>query len=127
MDWGGLEIAVGGDQERLSVWMRGQVGTTGRGDYENVRVARSDILEVFPAESPLAEGLPNMRVSDDEICELIKAAADENGGFIAQNAGAELVQQRFPEVSRERARKLVKGVTGSAKPGPKGSRFRQSA
>jgi hypothetical protein len=27
-DWGGLEIAVGGDHERLSVWMRGKVGTT---------------------------------------------------------------------------------------------------
>ena len=37
-DWGGLEIAVGGDHERLSVWMRGKVGRIGPGAFENVRV-----------------------------------------------------------------------------------------
>jgi hypothetical protein len=36
-DWGGLEIAVGSDQERLGVWMRGQIKRTGRGDFEYVR------------------------------------------------------------------------------------------
>src|SRR5208283_4718432 len=54
IDWGGLEIAVGGDQERLSVWMRGQIRMNGRGDFENVRVARDQILREFPGESPTA-------------------------------------------------------------------------
>jgi hypothetical protein len=127
LDWGGLEIAVGGDQERLGVWMRGQIKRTGRGDFENVRVARAEILLEFPAESPEAVDLQPRAVTDDEICAVIKAASEKNGGFIAQNAGAELVQQRFPEVTRDRARQLVKQVTRSDKPGPKGPRLRNSA
>ena len=126
-DWGGLEIAVGGDQERLGVWMRGQIKRTGRGDFEYVRVARAEILQEFPAQSPKAEYLQPSAVTDDEICEIIKAASERNGGFIAQNAGAELVQQCFPQISRDRARWLVKQVTRSDKPGPKGPRLRKSA
>jgi hypothetical protein len=126
-DWGGLEIAVGGDQERLGVWMRGQIKTTGRGDFEYVRVARAEILQEFPAQSPEAVCLQPRAVTDDEICEIIKAASERNGGFIAQNAGAELVQQLFPQISRDRARRLVKQVTRSDRPGPKGPRLRKSA
>jgi hypothetical protein len=83
--------------------MRGQVKTTGRGDFENVRVARDAILQEFPAEPPGAADLQPRMVTDDEICEVIRAACESNGGFIAQNLGAELVQKRFPEVSRDRA------------------------
>ena len=107
--------------------MRGQIKRTGRGDFENVRVARGEILQEFPAESPQLEDLEDEAVTDDDICEIIRAAAERNGGFVTQNAGTELVQQRFPEVSRERARQLVKRVTGSDKPGPKGSRLRKTA
>jgi hypothetical protein len=126
-DWGGLEIAVGGDQERLGVWMRGQIKRRGRGDFEYVRVARGEILQAFPAQSPEAVCLQRSAVTDDEICEIIKAASERNGGFIAQNAGAELVQQLFPQIPRDRARRLVKQVTRSDKPGPKGPRLRKGA
>ena len=127
VDWGGLQIAVGGDQERLSVWMRGQIRTNGRGDFENVCVARDQILREFPAESPAAADVQPTAATDDDIREVIRAASEKNGGFIAQSAGAELVRQHFPEVTRDRARELVKQVTLNDKPGPKGSRLQKRA
>ena len=127
VDWGGLEIAVGSDQERLSVWIRGQIKTSGRGAFENVRVARDQIFREFPAGSLAAADAQPTAATDDEIREVVRAASERNGGFIAQSAGAELVQQHFPEVSRDRARQLVKQVTRSDKPGPKGPRLRKNA
>lgn len=127
VDWGGLQIAVGGDNQRLGVWIRGQVSIIGYGAFENVRVKRDEVLHEFPAEAPGAVDPQPGPATDDEICDVIKAASEMNGGFIAQNAGTELVQQYFPEVSRERARQLVKRVTRSDKPGPKGPRLRKGA
>ena len=100
--------------------MRGQVRTNGRGDFENVRVPRDQILREFPAQSLAAADAPPTAPTDDDILEVIKAASEANGGFIAQNAGAALVRQLFPEIARDRARQLVKQVTRSDKPGPKG-------
>ncbi|MBV9288218.1 MAG: hypothetical protein JO288_10405 [Hyphomicrobiales bacterium] len=34
LNWSGLEIAVGGEHQRLSVWLRGKVGFVGHGEYE---------------------------------------------------------------------------------------------
>jgi cold shock CspA family protein len=85
------------------------------------------MLQEFPAQSPEAVNLQPSAVTDDENCEVIKASSEKTNGFIAQNAGAKLVQKHFPEVSRERARQLVKQVTRSDKPGPKGPRRSKSA
>jgi len=49
-DWAGLEVAEGGDAERLAVWRIGKVKTTGEGDFENVRVSRDDVLREFPSD-----------------------------------------------------------------------------
>jgi hypothetical protein len=64
----------------------------------------AEILQEFPAQSPEAVNLQPSAVTDDENCEVIKASSERTNGFIAQNAGAKLVQKHFPEVSRERAR-----------------------
>ncbi len=53
-DWGGLEIGVGGDRNRMCVWRLDQTRTTGIGDFENVRVGRDQVLREFPAEAPSA-------------------------------------------------------------------------
>ena len=125
VDWGGLEIGVGGEHQRLSVWMRGKISTSGHGDFENVRVSREEVLREFPVEPPEVEDPQPEAVTDDEIRDFLRAASDRNGSIIAQNAGAELVRKRFPHVCRDRARRLVKQVTGSDKPGPKGPRRRK--
>lgn len=49
-DWAGLEVAEGGDDERLAVWRIGKVKTTGGGDFENVRVSRDNVLREFPSD-----------------------------------------------------------------------------
>ena len=121
-DWGGLEIAVGGDHERLSVWMRGKVGRIGPGAFENVRVSRDEVLREFPVEPPADEDVGPAAVSDEQIRELVRAAAASAGGFIGQAEGASVVRRKFPDVRRDRARRLVREVTGNEKPGPKGPR-----
>jgi hypothetical protein len=119
IDWSGLIIAVGGDDERLSVWMRGSVGTKGPGAYENVRVPRADVLREFPAEPSEDEDVEPAAVSDEQVREVVRTACDMNGGFVGQEEGASLVREKFPNVRRDRARKLVREVTGNDKPGPK--------
>jgi hypothetical protein len=115
-------IAVGGEDERLSVWMRGNVGTKGRGAYENVRVARADVLREFPVDPPKDEDVEPTAVSDEQVREVVRIACDMNGGFVGQEEGASLVREKFPNVRRDRARRLVREVTGNDKPGPKGPR-----
>jgi hypothetical protein len=84
IDWSGLVITVGGEDERLSVWMRGNVGTKGRGAYENVRVARDDVLREFPVEPSEDEDLEPAAVSDEQVRELIRAVMVSMGGFIVR-------------------------------------------
>jgi len=127
LNWSGLEIGVGGEYQRLGVWLRGKISTIGHGEFENVRVFRDDVLRDFPAEQPGVHDPEPEAVTDNEIREMIRAACQGNGGFIGQNAGADIVRQHFPSVTRDRARELIKQVTGNAKPGPKGPRFRRSA
>jgi hypothetical protein len=45
---------------------------------------------------------------------------DMNGGFVVQEEGASLVREKFHNVRRDRARRLVREVTRSEKPGPNG-------
>jgi len=126
LNWSGLEIGVGGEYERLGVWPRGRICITGHGEFENVRVSRAELLREFPAELPQADDPAPETVSDDVVLELIRTASQQNGGFIGQRAGSDLVRRRFPAIARDRARQLVKQVTGSDKPGPKGPRIRRS-
>jgi hypothetical protein len=104
IDWSGLVITVGGEDERLSVWMRGNVGTKGRGAYENVRVARDDVLREFPVEPSEDEDLEPAAVSDEQVRELIRAVMVSMGGFIGQAEGASVVRGEFPNVTRDRAK-----------------------
>jgi hypothetical protein len=119
-DWGGLEIAVGGDHERLSVWMRGKVGTIGPGAFENVRISRDEVLREFPVEPPEDEDVGPAAVSDEQIRELVRGLCETSGGYVNQEQGARFVRRQFPNVGRDRARCLVREVTGNEKPVPKG-------
>jgi hypothetical protein len=122
-DWGGLEIAIGGEHRRLLVWATGHVGKAIRGDFENVRVAREAVLLQFPVEPPVNEG----PASDVAARAVIREALSLSGGFISQEQGAEIVRRKFPGFPKMRARQLVRELTGNDKPGPKGPRHRKSA
>jgi hypothetical protein len=84
--------------------MRGNVGTKGRGAYENVRVARDDVLREFPVEPSEDEDLEPAAVSDEQVRELIRAVMVSMGGFIGQAEGASVVRGEFPNVTRDRAK-----------------------
>ena len=122
LDWSGLKIGVGGGNDRMSVWREGHFRTDGGGDFENVRVARDEVLREFPAERPEPAPAASREATDDEVREVICEAVAANGGFLSQNAGAEIVRRRFPQVPRDCVRGLVKQVTGNDKRGPKGPR-----
>jgi hypothetical protein len=55
LDWGGLVIGVGGSLSRRGVWRANAMQHLGEGEVENVRIARAEVLRVFPAEPPTAE------------------------------------------------------------------------
>jgi hypothetical protein len=122
LDWSGLKIGVGGHYDRMSVWREGHFRTDGEGDFENVRVGRDEVLREFPAERPEPLIVGPHEANDEEIRAVIREAAAAKGGFLSQDAGAEIVRTRFPQVGRDRARDLVKQVTGNEKRGPKGPR-----
>jgi hypothetical protein len=122
-DWGGLEIAIGGEHRRLSVWAIGRVANTGRGDFENVRVSRDAVLSEFSAESPSFE----TPASDDAARHVIREALRLSGGFVVQEKGAEIVRRAFPSFPKKRAMQLVKELTGNDKPGPRGPRKNRAA
>lgn len=128
-DWAALEIAASEDTRRLGVWRIGRTPTRsnnplrkglypGNGDIENVRIGRKQILAIFPENTPTRDGA-TIEVSDDAALAVIRAAMDANGGFIGQEKGAEIVRNVFPDFSRDRARKLVRDLTGNTTPGPK--------
>jgi hypothetical protein len=119
-DWAGLEIACGGDFDRLAVWYVGRVQSKGHGDYENVSVKREDVIREFPAEPDTRKSIEIC--SDDDARALIREAMRQHGGFIGQDAGAEFVRAHLPTFPKKRAMRLVQEETGNTKPGPKGPR-----
>jgi hypothetical protein len=121
VDWGGLEMAVGGDLRRLSVWRAGRVANSGMGDFENVRVEREAVLREFPEKPPLAQSL-SIPATDDEARAVIRQALADSGGFLSQENGAEIVRSQIPTFLKKRAMQLVKELTRNEKPGPKGPR-----
>jgi hypothetical protein len=74
-DWAGLRIAIGGDARRLAVWKIGTSTVHGHGDFENVRVGRKAIFELFPVDAPKAI------LTLDEV---LKLAANQAGGTLTQ-------------------------------------------
>jgi hypothetical protein len=96
----------------------GRVAQVGRGDFENVRVARNAILSKFPAEAPSTE----TPASDDAARQVIRETLTLSGGFVGQEKGAEIVRRVFPSFPKKRAMQLVKELTGNDKPGPRGPR-----
>jgi hypothetical protein len=121
-DWSGLEIRVGGDRNRMCVWRLGEIRTSGLGDFENVRVEREKVLRAFPTEAPPEEKVPSDTASDEDARAEIRAALSQQGGFLSQEKGAEIVRRKFPTFPKKRAMGLVKELTGNEKPGPKGPR-----
>jgi hypothetical protein len=111
-DWSGLQIAFGGDLQRLGVWRVGKVSATGEGDFENVRVARDLVLKTFP---PI-EG------TDEDAIRLIREGMASSGGFISQKNGAKIVRGMYPTFNATRAMELTKGLTGNTNRGPRGPR-----
>ena len=104
-------IGVGGRNQRMSVWREGHFQTIGEGDFENVRVARAEVLREFPSERPASPVAEPQETTDETIRTLICEAAAARGGFVSQEIGAKIVRARFSRVGRDRARELVKQVT----------------
>ncbi len=125
-DWSGLMIGVGGRNQRMSVWREGHFQTIGEGDFENVRVARAEVLREFPSERPASPVAEPQETTDETIRTLIREAAAARGGFVSQEIGAKIVRARFSRVGRDRARELVKQVTHNEKRGPKGPRRKEA-
>jgi hypothetical protein len=81
------------------------------------------IFSFLPPSSEWDRKVPNSgAVSDEQVREVVRIAGDMNGGFVVQEEGASLVREKFPDVTRDRARRLVREITGNEKPGPKGPR-----
>jgi hypothetical protein len=125
-DWGGLEIAIGGELERTSVWRIGRRTKSGAGSFESVRVERAAVLREFPEEPPTARILATPP-TDDSARAVIRRALVESGGFVSQKNGAEIVRTRMPTFPKKRAMQLVKELTRNEKPGPKGPRKNRAA
>jgi hypothetical protein len=119
-DWGGLTIALANDSQRLCVWRLGNSERVGHGDTENVRVARDDVLKVFPADPP-----PPAEPTDEDARRLIRDAMASRDGFIQKN-GAKIVRDKHPNFNVTRAMELTKGLTGNTKRGPQRPRRKLS-
>jgi hypothetical protein len=116
-DWKDLQIAAGGVKRRLGV-----VSETGESDFESVRVEREAVMREFPEEPPLDERSSKKIPTDDDARGVIRVAMAQEGGFIGQERGAEIVRTQFPAFLKKRAMQLVKELTGNDKPGPRGPR-----
>ena len=93
-DWGGLEIAVGGDLRRLFVWRAGRVAISGMGDFENVRVEREEVLREFPEESPLAQASSPPATDDAARAVICQALADRAVSSVGKMA-TEIVRSKI--------------------------------
>jgi hypothetical protein len=120
-DWASLEIEVGGRHNRLCVWRALPPATDRNGDIEKVLVRRAEVLKEFPPAPPPREVFAQ-EASDDDARHVIQEALPRNSGFLSQKKGAEIVRAKFPSITKERAMKLVKELTGNTKPGPRGPR-----
>jgi hypothetical protein len=60
--------------------------------------------------------------TDDDVRQILREAIAENGGYITQRSGAEIVQSQFPDFRKHRAMELVKELTQNTKRGPRGPR-----
>jgi hypothetical protein len=89
-DWAGLELACGGDSQRLGVWRIGKVSVVGGGDFENGRVDRELVLSVFPAEA----GVPRVIPSDSSSRP--RVTAPQAKPTLVQLFAEEL-KQRYPD------------------------------
>jgi hypothetical protein len=123
-DWVGLEIACGGDLQRLGVWRSGKVSVAGEGDFENVRVEREAILKAFPAAAPCLPTFAQSSPTENDVRALIRREMEKNGGYISQEKGAQIVRADFPGFPKKRAMALVKELTGNEKRGPRGPRMK---
>ena len=107
-DWAGLKIAIGGDARRLAVWKIGKSTVHAHGDFENVRVRRETILELFPIDAPKAILT---------LEEVLKLAAYKAGGTLTQAKAQEIAQDRGVYANREEVRVALKRLNIQGKQG----------
>lgn len=125
MQWENLEFGVlpkeqrdRSDAYRSSAKVLGQwAGIRWRGYWTGVRIERDALFAAFPECQAETRAL-----TEAEATALIRAACDQNGGFISQDNGAAVVRAADPNFGRSRARELTQSVTGNTKSGPKGPR-----
>jgi hypothetical protein len=125
-DWRGLTIAFATDTQRLCIWRVGNNQRVGRGDIEDVRVARDVVLERFPADPPHPPKPAPILATEEDASRLIREAMASSGGFISQKNGAKIVRAAFPGFNATRAMELTKELTGNTKRGPRGPRRKLS-
>jgi hypothetical protein len=109
-DWGTLEIAVGGDALRLSVWRIGNQTVHGKGEFENVRVRRDDVLSIFPADKPQAT---------KSLKEVLRAAANQRGGTLTHKEAEKIARQARAFTTRDDLRKTMEDLRIKGKQGRK--------
>lgn len=93
-DWSGLEIRVGGTDQRLGVWRIGQA-RSGAGAFENVRVRRSG-HEAMPGRSiaSLGQGVGRRHLG------LFSQYLGELGDRPTQSAAVQIVRDKWPSIPR---------------------------
>ena len=86
-------------RDALAVWKIGASTVHGHGDFENVRVSREAILELFPVDAPKAI------LTLDEV---LKLAADQAGGTLTQAKAEKIAQDQGVYTNREEVRVALK-------------------
>jgi hypothetical protein len=118
LQWPDLRLFAHDEADRVNGWRK-------------VRFTRENILALWPedrhAHEPSAEERPPphpmMRAEmKARALDITKHAAALNGGFISQAEGAALIIKQYPDFGRDRARKIVRDVTGNTTRGPRGPR-----
>jgi hypothetical protein len=93
--------------------------------YSDVYVVPEEVLTLYPRsdlQRPQTDLEPSRGASDDDVRQILREAIAENGGYITQRRGAEIVRSQFPDFRRHRAMELVKELTQNTKRGPRGPR-----
>ena len=91
-----------------------------RVNADDVRREGAKVIKSFQVKAKADNA--STPLSDHEAATLIKNAADKNGGFVSLLDGAAILRERDPNMTRDRARLIVKCIIGNKKPGPKAPR-----
>lgn len=92
--------------------------------WDDLHLRRSDVVLLWPQPKHEQHRSPPafQHVEEAVILSFLEEEIAKAGGFLAQNTGAKIVREKFPDFDRDRARELTKGLTGNTKQGPRGPR-----